>query len=123
MLGCIQPMSSPMMKRMLGLACCCCAAAGMLVTVTATNNASRPSQMPLAMTIINLLMMFSVRYGPLQPAPILRLRQPRPMRKQSQPYDKLGKEPVQFFLCSKFAHARNLRMLGTDARVYASLCV
>src|SRR5580704_5457056 len=29
MLGCIQPMSSPMMKRMLGF-CCCCAAAGVL---------------------------------------------------------------------------------------------
>ena len=32
MLGCIQPMSSPMMKRILGFCCCCCcAAAGVLV--------------------------------------------------------------------------------------------
>src|SRR3954453_17129922 len=35
MLGCIQPISSPMMKRMLGFCCCCCccccAAAGVLV--------------------------------------------------------------------------------------------
>ena len=30
MLGCIQPMSSPMMKRMLGFCCCCCASAGVL---------------------------------------------------------------------------------------------
>src|SRR4029450_7245018 len=43
MLGCIQPMSSPMMKRMLGF-CCCCAAAGALPAITATNDASRPRQ-------------------------------------------------------------------------------
>src|SRR4029453_9371513 len=43
MLGCIQPMSSPMMKRMLGF-CCCCAAAGALAAIAATNDASRPRQ-------------------------------------------------------------------------------
>ena len=42
MLGCIQPMSSPMMNRMLGF-CCCCAAAGVLAAVTAANSASKPS--------------------------------------------------------------------------------
>ena len=42
MLGCIQPMSSPMMKRMLGF-CCCCAAAGTLAAVTTANSASKPS--------------------------------------------------------------------------------
>src|SRR4030095_781501 len=46
MLGCIQPMSSPMMKRMLGFCCCCCccAAAGALAALAATNDASRPRQ-------------------------------------------------------------------------------
>src|SRR6516164_1618472 len=46
MLGCIQPMSSPMMKRMLGFRCCCCAcccaAAGTLAAVMGTNDASSP---------------------------------------------------------------------------------
>ena len=42
-LGCIQPISSPMMKRILGF-CCCCAAAGVLAAATATNDASRPRQ-------------------------------------------------------------------------------
>src|SRR5262249_60356761 len=49
MLGCIQPMSSPMMKRMLGLACCCCAAAGGLVTTPTASAANRPSQTVLVM--------------------------------------------------------------------------
>src|SRR6266478_7652729 len=40
MLGCIQPMSSPMMNKMLGF--CCCAAAGALAAVIATNDASSP---------------------------------------------------------------------------------
>src|SRR5262249_13852864 len=39
--GCIQPISSPMMKRMLGF--CCCAAAGAVAAVTAAHNASKPS--------------------------------------------------------------------------------
>src|SRR6266851_2969398 len=41
MLGCIQPMSSPMMKRMLGF---CCAEAGALASPTAANSATRTSQ-------------------------------------------------------------------------------
>src|SRR5262249_51977437 len=42
MLGCIQPMSSPMMKRMLDF-CCCWAAAGAQVAVTvAVTTTSRP---------------------------------------------------------------------------------
>src|SRR5262245_16149945 len=44
MLGCIQPISSPMMKRMFGFCCCSCAAAGTLAAVTATNDASKPLQ-------------------------------------------------------------------------------
>src|SRR5262245_17145707 len=43
MLGCIQPMSSPMMKRMLGF-CCCCAAAGILATTPTATNATRADQ-------------------------------------------------------------------------------
>src|SRR5262249_15340413 len=75
--GCIQPMSSPMMKRMLGFACCCCcccgccccagrgggccccrccAAAGMLAVVMAAIDASRPRQ-------TGLLMLCSSRLG------------------------------------------------------------
>ena len=53
MLGCIQPMSSPMMKRMLGF-CCCCAAAGRLAAVTAASDANRPSQMYLATLMLEL---------------------------------------------------------------------
>src|SRR5215471_18484977 len=41
--GCMKPMSSPMMKRMLGF-CCCCAAAGALVTIAEAIAASEPSQ-------------------------------------------------------------------------------
>src|SRR5262249_46449610 len=61
--GCIQPMSSPMMKRMLGFACCCCccccccaccccggtcccrccAVAGRLTAIPTAMNASRAS--------------------------------------------------------------------------------
>src|ERR1700746_2281023 len=47
MLGCIHPISSPMMNRILGF-CCCCAAAGEPTTETAANDASRPSQILLA---------------------------------------------------------------------------
>src|SRR5271166_809843 len=93
MLGCIQPMSSPMMKRMLGLACCCCAAAGVLATVTAADNASRPSQMLLAITIINLLTVFTTRMG-LGNLPPTRDRGHRLLVwKQSQPCDTARKEP------------------------------
>src|SRR5580700_1101391 len=41
MLGCIQPMSSPMMNMMLGF-CCCCAMAGGLAIVMAASAASNP---------------------------------------------------------------------------------
>ena len=54
MLGCIQPMSSPMMKRMLGF-CCCCAAAGVLAAVIAAIEASKPSQIYLTMLMLDLL--------------------------------------------------------------------
>src|SRR5262245_15242050 len=68
MLGCIQPMSSPMMKSMLGFCCGCCAAAGVLAAVTATNDASRPRQ-----TLLVILMdLFSMVWLPemgRQPAP------------------------------------------------------
>src|SRR5262249_41062971 len=43
MLGCIQPISSPMMKRMLGFDCgCCCARAGKPASTTNVNGANRP---------------------------------------------------------------------------------
>src|SRR5262245_24712149 len=51
MLGCIQPMSSPIMKRMLGF-CVCCAAAGMLDTIKAASNVNTPSQVILIGTRI-----------------------------------------------------------------------
>ena len=49
MLGCIQPMSSPMMKRMLGFCAGCCAVAGVLagpdnendINVVAPSNAAQ----------------------------------------------------------------------------------
>src|SRR5215467_12453524 len=46
MLGCIQPISSPMMKRMLGF-WVCCAAAGTLGTIKAPSNVNTPSQVIL----------------------------------------------------------------------------
>src|SRR5271165_2990753 len=71
MLGCIQPMSSPMMKRMLGLACCCCAAAGVLATITAVDNASRPSQIFLAIRMVHFLIVGCPRRaGSLRPITI-----------------------------------------------------
>src|SRR5215471_6384430 len=54
-LGCIQPMSSPMMKRMLGF-CCCCAAAGVPATETAAHNASRPAKTFLAVIACSSLL-------------------------------------------------------------------
>ncbi len=53
MLGCIQPMSSPMMNRMLGF--CSCAAAGALAIVARANDASRPSQAALVMRMVATL--------------------------------------------------------------------
>jgi hypothetical protein len=55
MLGCIQPMSSPIMKRMLGF--CCCADACVPIAVTAKNTASRPRQIILV-TLIFAPVMF-----------------------------------------------------------------
>src|SRR5881628_1402825 len=49
--GCIMPMSSPMMKRMLGF-CCCCAAAGRLAAVIAAIEASKPCQIYLAILMV-----------------------------------------------------------------------
>src|SRR4051812_33846631 len=54
MLGCIMPMSSPMMKRMLGF-CCCCAAAGVLATATTADSASKPSHKFRDRLIVRLL--------------------------------------------------------------------
>src|SRR5437660_12248732 len=48
------PMSSPMMKTMLGF--CCCAAAGALAAVSATNVVSKPRQKFLAMVIFSFLL-------------------------------------------------------------------
>src|SRR5262245_56585414 len=63
MLGCIQPMSSPMMNRMLGFPWgCCCANAGALAAPTATN-ASRPSQAFLVMLNPRFFQM-TARAGP-----------------------------------------------------------
>src|SRR5215470_829478 len=50
MLGCMKPMSSPMMNRMLGF-CSCCAAAGPLAAIATTSDASRPNQEFLAMLL------------------------------------------------------------------------
>ena len=43
MLGCIQPMSSPMMKRILGFCAGCCAAAGVLAGPDSDINIVAPS--------------------------------------------------------------------------------
>src|SRR5262249_20054454 len=50
MLGCIQPMSSPMMKRILGF-CPCCAEAGTLAIVMVIHITTRAPQI-----VLNLLM-------------------------------------------------------------------
>src|SRR5579872_6970092 len=47
MLGCIQPISSPMMKRMLGFCPCAWAGAGRLAIVVAVLNATRALQIVL----------------------------------------------------------------------------
>src|SRR4029077_16979775 len=74
MLGCIQPMSSPMMKRILGLSCCC-AAAGALAAIATTNDASRPRQ-----TFLLMLLTPFCRLLPepgRQPAPVQHFREER----------------------------------------------
>src|SRR4051812_19779299 len=65
MLGCIQPMSSPMMNRMLGF-CSCCAVAGALTTVKAASDANKPSQIVRAALIVASLV---DRQGNQQRAP------------------------------------------------------
>src|SRR5262249_43583607 len=71
MLGCIQPMSSPMMKMMLGF-CCCCAAAGRLATIPAATNASR-ARHAFPMMFIRTLLTFRLRGG----RTIERIEEPR----------------------------------------------
>src|SRR5215471_19482988 len=61
MLGCIQPMSSPMMKRMFGF--CCWAAAGALAAVTTASEARQPSQAPLLIRMV-ASSMSAARDGP-----------------------------------------------------------
>src|ERR1700745_2144139 len=56
MLGCIQPMSSPMMKRMLGFAPCCWADAGRLAIVVAVHSTTRAAQIDLNMRMVASLM-------------------------------------------------------------------
>src|SRR5215510_1465424 len=68
MLGCIQPMSSPMMKRMLGF-CVCCAAAGMLDTIKAASNINTPSQVILIGTRIVWLLGFATDLRPRKTPP------------------------------------------------------
>src|SRR6516165_356624 len=59
MLGCIHPMSSPMMKRMLGFCpcgCCCCwAEAGMLAIVVAVHITTRAPQIDLNRLMVAFL--------------------------------------------------------------------
>src|SRR4051812_32267633 len=66
MLGCMMPISSPMMKRMLGF-CCSCAAAGRLAAVIAAIEASKPSHTYLTMLIFGFLLGYPSRAGSLYP--------------------------------------------------------
>jgi hypothetical protein len=54
MLGCIHPISSPMMKMMLGF-CPCWAKAGALAIVVAVHNTARARQIFLDRLIVTLL--------------------------------------------------------------------
>src|SRR5580704_8860421 len=54
MCGCIQPMSSPMMKRMLGF-CCCCAKAGTAAATKTAEAANKPSRIFLAVLMVYFL--------------------------------------------------------------------
>src|SRR5262245_52195029 len=51
MLGCIQPMSSPMMKRMFGFGDGCCAFVGAVVANAAANDPIKPSKIFLPVMI------------------------------------------------------------------------
>ena len=55
MLGCIQPMSSPMMNKMLGLPAGPCASAGAATSVIAANDANRDSQILRAILMLHIL--------------------------------------------------------------------
>src|SRR6202012_3031312 len=59
MLGCIHPMSSPMMKRMLGFCpcgCCCCwAEVGMLAIVVTPHAKARAHQIALNLLMVAVL--------------------------------------------------------------------
>src|SRR5215831_12685047 len=67
MLGCIQPMSSPMMKRMFGFRSW--AAAGALAAVMAASEARQPSQAPLVMLIVGTSLA-AARDGPAALCPL-----------------------------------------------------
>src|SRR5215813_2344878 len=54
MLGCIHPMTSPMMKRMFGFGDGCCAIAGAFVVIAAANSPIKPSQSLLLGVMIEL---------------------------------------------------------------------
>src|SRR5712675_891519 len=72
MLGCIQPMSSPMMKRMLGF-CVCCAAAGRLVAIAAASSVNKPSQQVLADILRFIILLLSwTHFGRRDPKPARR---------------------------------------------------
>src|SRR5215470_11337156 len=63
MLGCIHPMSSPMMKRMLGF-CPCWAKAGMLAIVVVLHAKTRAPQIVLSMRMIAFLKCRLPNLGP-----------------------------------------------------------
>src|ERR1700748_1256450 len=67
MLGCIQPMSSPMMKMMLGF-CPCWAEAGMLAIVVAVHSTARAPQIVLNMLMVAFPRCWLPKPGP-QPSP------------------------------------------------------
>src|SRR5215472_8174009 len=82
MLGCIQPMSSPMMKRMLGF-CCCCAAAGVVATITAMSEPSRPSHICLAILLLLFVNKYRLPVTGRQPAPYALRREPSTSRRKA----------------------------------------
>src|SRR6516165_1608213 len=78
MLGCIHPMSSPMMKRMLGFCpcgCCCCwAEAGMLAIVVAVHITTRAPQIDLNRLMVAFLSVGLVSAAEAWAAAFARLR-------------------------------------------------
>src|ERR1700752_3491079 len=70
MLGCIHPMSSPMMKRMLGFCPCAWAGAGRFAIVVAIHDATRALQIVLNKPMIAFLFSATEATGRgLRPAP------------------------------------------------------